>query len=234
LLEFYGKYSQVIQNLNNFLEKGRDVESTRRQIARVYFRQTDKELNSTTYNRIKSLMEENIKADPKRGTNYFLWLRAARKCYTTMQDFVSMISSWYAQTNSIESAYYLYISKTILALDGYSDDLVDAKRMIEFCKKNTPMIDNKTFNHEWYGKGDYMSQIVPHYEVNDNLQYVEGYVTKYLNNGFGYITIIDGLEVYFSPSRAGITQSDLNKKVTLNIGFSYDGIRADDSSIKLI
>lgn len=39
--------------------------------------------------------------------------------------------------------------------------------------------------------------------------------------------------MFFKPSVSGITEANLNHKVSCLIGFSYDGIRAWDESVKL-
>ena len=52
--------------------------------------------------------------------------------------------------------------------------------------------------------------------------------------GNAVIELDCGLEVFFKPSVNGITESSLNHNVKFNLGFSYDGLRADNESVTLI
>jgi hypothetical protein len=235
LLEFYGKYSEILQNLNNQLTKGNNIDSIKRQISRVYLRRRDKTVDQDTLNRIKNYMEENIEMDPSNNSNYNIWLSAVRGTFMSISEFVSTVSVWHAQTQTVQSAYYLYIAKVINGLEGYSDDLVESKELIRFCQKYSSIGSNKTFIHEWFGTGFGVKQIVNwKNKEEEELRYVEGYVTEYINDGFGYITVNDLLRVFFNPSRSGIRRTNLNSKVKLFIGFSYDGVRADDDSIHVL
>ena len=67
------------------------------------------------------------------------------------------------------------------------------------------------------------------FELHD----VSGYIKDYIHPGHAVIELDCGLEVFFKPSASGLTSSCLNHNVTLKLGFSYDGLRADNESVKL-
>ena len=57
---------------------------------------------------------------------------------------------------------------------------------------------------------------------------VEGVVSGYEHAGAAKIITDQGLEVFFNPGKNNITKDNLNSSVTFFLGFSYDGLRAEN------
>lgn len=180
-------------------------------------------------------MEQNVENEPDNEKNFYLWFQAARYSKVSIEDALSKLSKWKANSKSIDAIYYFYILKVFRALQGYTDATIDAFNLIKECrakgKSNIAVL-------EWYGKGTDLTKFVGRNSISpenkeEKLELVQGYFTDYLHDGSGKITIADKLEVFFSPTQAKLTSSDVNKQVEFYLGFSYDGLRADSYSVRL-
>jgi hypothetical protein len=236
ILEFYENYDQILQNLRNQLDKSKNPSRTRRQIVRTYIRKKENyHTDANTISNILSLMEANIENEPDNERNFYLWFQAARYSRISLDDAIGKIAKWKANSNAIDAIYYFYILKVIRALQGYSESTQDAWNLIRECKQKGRL--NITV-YEWLGKGDGLNKLVNKKDItSDNktekLQLIEGYFTEYLHDGNGKITIVDKLEVFFSPTQARLTSNDINQVVQFYLGFSYDGLRADSQSVRI-
>lgn len=236
IIAFYENYEQILQNLRSQLEKGKNPSRTRRQIVRTYFRKKgDYTKDLKTVNSILELMEQNIENEPENEKNFYLWFQAARHSKVSIDDALSKLSKWKANSTTIDAVYYFYILKVFRALQGYSDATMDAFNLIKECKAKGK--SNVTI-FEWYGRGSDLTKFVNRSTVtpenkSEKLELVEGYFTEYLHDGSGKITVDNKLEVFFSPTQAKLTSSDVNKPVEFYLGFSYDGLRADSYSVRL-
>lgn len=236
ILAFYGQYSQIIQNLNNLLDRSQTPTIIRRQLVRAYARKnTDYRNDSKTIRRMMVLMEENINAEPMNDRNYLLWFQAARYSTMSLAEVINKLSQWKTAGATIDASFYLYILKTLRALDGYSEAVYEAKELIKETKAKGKSNVRPT---EWLGKGRDMHRLVHYTEINNDnreskLQLVEGIFTQYRHPGSGSITIANGIDVFFNPTQAQLTSNDLNARVLFYLGFSYDGPKADSASVKL-
>ena len=182
-----------------------------------------------------SLMEDNISAEPQNERNYYLWFQAARHSSMPIDEVINKMSQWRAISGSIDAPFYLYILKTLRALDGYSEAVYEARELIKETKiKGRSSV--KTI--EWLGKGYDLNRLVHYKEINETnksskLLPVEGVFTEYKHSGSGIITIANGIEVFFNPTQAKLTSNDINARVLFYLGFSYDGPRADSTSVHL-
>jgi hypothetical protein len=237
LMPFYASYDTLIQNLRNQLATSQNPSRTRRHIVRAYIRRPkDYRKDIHTINNILTLMEENIENEPNNERNYYLWFQAARYSQITLNEAISKMARWKVVGNAKDSVYYLYILKVLRALDGYSDAAIEANALINECKINS-RYNITTF--EWLGRGVDLNRVVSRTDMTDGnkeekLERVKGYFTEYLHNGSGKLKISDNLEVFFSPTQAKLTSNELNREVDFFLGFSYDGLRADSFSVRLI
>lgn len=236
ILAFYGQYSQIIQNLTNILSKSQNPAIIRRQLVRAYARKNKEYRNDSKIIRnMMQLMEANINAEPMNAKNYHLWFQAARYSALPLPEAINTLSQWRTASETIDAAFYLYILKTLRALDGYSEAVYEAKDLIRETKAKGKS-NVKTI--EWLGKGKDLNRLVHYTEVNDinresKLQLVEGVFTEYRHSGNGTITIANGIDVFFNPTQAQLTSNDLNARVLFYLGFSYDGPKADSASVRL-
>jgi len=236
ILKFYENYEQILQNLRSQLDKGKNPPQTRRQIVRTYIRKKEKYFSDPKIIRnILSLMEANIDSEPDNEKNFYLWFQAARQSSVSLEEAIDKISKWNANSNAIDAVYYFYILKVMRALQGYSEAAQDAWNLIRECKQKGK---SNIAIYEWFGKGSDLRRLVDRNDVSaenrdEKLQLVEGYFTEYFHDGSGRITIVDKLDVFFSPTQAKLTSGDLNQPVEFYLGFSHDGLRADSYSVRI-
>lgn len=232
------EFDIVLQNLNTQLEKGNNPTKVRRQIVRTLFKKNQyfTQRNQHVLERIIKLMEDNIESEPAIEANFFLWFKAARHSNISIENALSKLTRWKINSDAIDALYYLYILKVFRAIEKYSTDAVQAEKYIKECKRVASKGPNFTTCFEWYGKGDGLHRLINRAAVTSEnkvelLEYVEGYFRDYNHDGSGTIVVEDKLEVFCNPSQGKLTLSDKNKRVKFFLGFSYDGLIADSSSI---
>lgn len=232
----YENYSDLIEKLNNQLVKTQHPALVRRQIAQLYIRRDNDYKTSPKANeRILNLMNDNMKTDAKNITNFLLWFRAARYSELSIDEILSRLTQWNSANPAIDLTFYCYVFNVLKAMDGSSEAVVLAKKYMQEC--GTMGGYNRIKIREWYGNAP--QGIVSCYERRENpddyeLYEVTGYVKEYQHPGNAVIELDCGLDVFFKPSVKGITESSLNHNVKFLLGFSYDGLRADNDSVEII
>lgn len=246
LLELFDQFDTILQGWENALKTSKNKPRIRRQIARAYQKKNPLYYqDNKTVRRILEYMEENILDEPANEKNIYLWFQTARYAqYVTLNDSIDKLSKWKVNSSSTDAIYYFYILQVLKAFEGYSDAREDAKKLIIGCSKKSNNLPNRTSCYEWYGNGGGISCLVNSKNLDDTdnidskLRLVKGVISEYTHAGDGRIEI-NGLQVFFRPSQAnegtgGFTKDDLNKEVEFYLGFSYDGLRADSYSVKLV
>lgn len=231
---FYERYDLVIQNLNNQLNKSKNPDRIRRQIVRFMIKkQPDYNRDSRTVNRIMELMAENIKDEPEKEGNFYLWFQAARYSNLRISEAIDKMARWKAHSNTLDAAYYFYVLKTLRAIEGYSEEMAEAVKLIQESKQKSRSLPNNTYCHEWFGVKPEMQRLVNGRDVyggnwEGKCDLVRGRVTEFESAGSGKITLHNAelLQVFFNPSETTITEDYLNNDVEFYLGFSYDGLRA--------
>lgn len=232
----YENFSALIEKLNNQLVKTKHPALVRRQIAHLYMRRDNDYKTSPKANeRILNLMNDNMKNDAKNITNFLLWFRAARYSALSIDEILSRLAQWNAVNPSIDLTFYSYVFNVLKAIDGSSEAAMLAKQYMQNCSSMGGY--NRINIREWYGNAP--QGIVSSYERLENpdeyeLFEVTGYVKEFQHPGNAIIELNCGLDVFFKPSVKGITASSLNHKVKFVLGFSYDGLRADNESVQII
>ena len=231
---FYERYDLVIQNLNNQLNRSKYPDRVRRQIARFMIKkQPDYGRDSRTVHRIMELMAENIKDEPEKEGNFYLWFQAARFSNLRVSEAIDKMARWKAHSNTLDAAYYFYVLKTLRAMEGYSEEMIEAVKLIQESKQKSRSLPNNTYCHEWYGAKSEMQRLVNGRDVygsnwEDRCDLVKGKITDFESDGSGKITLPNAelLQVFFNPSETKISEDYLNSDVEFYLGFSYDGLRA--------
>lgn len=232
----YENYSSLIEKLNNQLAKTSHPALVRRQLAQIYMKRNDDYKTSTKANeRILSLMSDNMKVDAKNISNFLLWFRAARYSSLSVDDIITRLAQWNGVNPAIDLSFYLFVFNAIKAIEGSSEAVTLAKKYLQECRSMGG--NNRIYVKDWYGKAP--QRIISNYELkespqNYNLYEVTGYVKSYQHPGNAIIELDCGLDVFFKPSVKGIQESSLNHDVRFKLGFSYDGLRADNESIEII
>lgn len=236
LWQEYEDYSALLEKLNNQLTKTNHPALIRRQLAQIYMKRDDDYKTSIKANeRILALMNENMRTDGSSIFNFLTWFRAARySSQLSTDDILARLVQWNTVNPSMDLTFYIFVFNAIKAIEGSSEAAVLAKKYMQECQKLGG--NNHIGIKEWYGKAP--QGIVSNYErKNKSNEYelieVTGYVKDYQHPGNAVILLDCGLEVFFKPSVNGITQSSLNHSVKFKLGFSYDGLRADNESVEL-
>lgn len=232
----YEDFSSLIEKLNNQLAKTSHPALVRRQLAQIYMKRNDDYKTSTKVNeRILSLMSDNMKVDAKNISNFLLWFRAARYSSLSVDDIITRIAQWNGGNPALDLSFYLFVFNAIKAIEGSSEAVALAKNYLQECRSLGG--NNRIYVKDWYGKAP--QKIISNYELKGspqkyNLYEVTGYVKTYQHPGNAIIELDCGLDVFFKPSVKGIQESSLNHNVRFKLGFSYDGLRADNESIYIV
>ena len=237
LWQEYEDYSALLEKLNDQLTKTKHPALIRRQLAQIYMKRDEDYKTSPKANeRVLALMNENMKTDGGSIYNFLTWFHAARySSQLSIDDILTRLVQWNTANPAIDLTFYIFVFNAIKAIEGSSEAAVLAKKYISECQKLGG--NNRIGIKEWYG--DAPQGVVSNYERKNNphdfeLYEVTGYVKEYQHLGNAIILLDCGLEVFFKPSIKGLTQSSLNHKVKFLLGFSYDGLRADNESVELV
>ena len=231
LWESIKDFSEVIGLLNNQLDKNKNMSVIRRLLVRTYVNRDGKyKENSSVNQRLLSLMEDNISSDPTDERNYILWLNVVRYSNIPLEAVLSKMNQWRGLNPTRDVVFYSFVFNAVKAFHNDSTAAGLAKNLLEKCKRSYG-IDSINIK-EWFvnsklGIKRYKELDTEHEERVR----VYGYISNYKHSGDARILLDCGLEVFFKPIIKGITEAQLNSKVSCLIGFSYDGIRALDESV---
>lgn len=226
----YEDYGSIIQKLTNQMDNSKHPQMVRRNIVRTYFYRGDYTNKEKTIGQITTLMEQNILEEPNNERNFFLWFKAARYSkYLRIDEILAKLAQWSSLSPSIDVTFYHYVFYAIKALNGSSIAAQTCRRLIEECKNKGG--NKKIGIREWYGKAP--QKLLSNLDVKpsdnqDAFYRVEGVVSGYEHAGAAKIITDQGLEVFFNPGKNNITKDNLNSSVTFFLGFSYDGLRAEN------
>jgi hypothetical protein len=251
IFRLYKDYGLILRSWNNLLNISKTQKKKaviRRQIVRVYEQMASgfDKISQEKLSEILSMLEENILIEHDNGANIDLWFRVARQMKNiSIDDALDHVLKWKTLSDLNQTYYYYYVLKAIKGLNGSSKALEEAKRLIEEMKQKSDFLPNRIKVFEWLAAGNGINQLLDNKSferLDDNekikrLQWLEGTVYEWKHGGHGIIQV-EGLKVFFKPNQAndkkGIFDSDIGKRVRFCVGFSYDGLRAYDNSVKTI
>lgn len=239
-----------------YLLKANDTQKPviRRFIARAKEKQlyNGKEISSQNVEMVLKLMEENIKQEPSNGANIRIWFNALRYSEGNNSDIlldeaIQKLGTWKQLGDNFEAYYYYFILICIKAIEGSSRAEAVIPELQEQLKSKTAHMPNNRVIYEWLGAGKGIGRLLNAYTVKNGKSHrrpmeeieekaccIGGRISKYRNDRSAQIRAYN-MEVFFSPSGQIIqsTEEDINKKVSFILGFSYDGLRALNRSVKL-
>lgn len=233
----YEDFGELINRLSNKLDKKIANKSlVRRQLARIYMHRDDRyKTIQKENNRILKLMEQNILDEPQNDKNFYLWFSAARYSSLRLDELVAKTSQWRGRNPSIEITFYCYVLNVLKALDGSTENAAIAMNLEKEMKR---MSGDDIRVREWCCNCPQKLMTNKDFrEQNDNslLFIFDGYVSNYTHSGAAEITEKgSGMKVFFRPTGNKLTDSCLNHRVEFSFGFSYDGLRAYDGSVRII
>lgn len=251
VLGLFRDYKSILRTWNSMLVHGTNKPAIRRQIVRAYQNIASgfERYDEARLSELLALLEVNILEDTtKTSSNINLWFKVARcSKQVSIDSALGKLLKWKTTTELIIADYYYYILKTIKGINGTTQAAEDSKRLLEELKLKGANLPNKIKVYEWLGpqlKGGELSQLVEkrrfEQQLDDNgklklLRLIDGTIAEWKHPGHGVIDV-NGLKVFFRPGigndKTGIYESDVGKKVKFCLGFSQDGLRAFDNSVK--
>lgn len=228
----------------------------RRILARSYLKAagqtTSLEIKKDFYAKVVQLMEDNIAEENHHVGNIRIWFDSIKQIEVEnqdqlIQDAVIKLNRWVNLTDSVDAHYYRFILKFIQAVDGSTLSEGELPKLLRELKQKAANKYNRTVPQHWLSKnGKGINALVtnnrnrrnaiPEDEMAEMLFPFIGRISNnYVNDSHAYINW-HGVEVYFNPSatRGEISKVNIGQRIRFGLGFSYDGPRAYNSSIKLL
>ena len=244
----YGNRAQAIEKLTNLLDRSDTYRPPiRRALIRNYVARRQGDWSTLLDNelaRVVGLANDNIREEPTSDYNLRLWLRAIRTENALNVDRVAEHLAYKnLQSPSLETKYYLYITKFLQLEAGDYGDISQVLRLIEECGRAARDLSRTSSPFEWLGSGPglkalvHVSTLGPWNQQTDFwqnqriLKRVTGRIATIRHQGSGEIELPSGLRAFFAPSRGKIpggyvAGQDIGREVGFFLGFSYDGLRA--------
>lgn len=243
LNSFYGDYNEALQRWDSLLSRDVYLPPIKRQIVWTYLAKYNRKWSALRHREIERsiiLLEENLEEEPSVESNLRLWFQAIRvsRMPPNIDAVIEKLSYWHINSNSLESAYYLFILNAIQAISGSIQAREAAKKFADVTKQLSRNRSNRKISFEWFGAGEGIKSLVASSELGDwlnntfwdnteRLKRIKGVVTTIQGPEAGSITIESGLTAFYVPGRAGHHKGESeNRRVSLFLGFSYDGLRA--------
>ena len=228
----------------------------RRILARSYLKMVNQEMGTESkknfYTMIVQLMEDNIAEESQHAGNIRIWFDSIKRIEVEnqdqlIQDAVIKLNKWVNLTDSVDAHYYRFVLKFIQAIDGSTLAERELPKLLRELKQRAASKYNRTVPQHWLSKnGKGINALVtnnrnrrnaiPEDEMSEMLLPLIGRISNnYVNDSHAYINW-RGVEVYFNPSatKGEISKVNIGQRVKFSLGFSYDGPRAYNSSIKLL
>lgn len=210
----------------------------------------DRDVKTVEY--VMKLMEDNIKQEPTNGANIRIWFNALRYCENhnseiLLDDAIEKLGIWKRIGDNYEAYYYYFILMCIKAIEGGSRAEAIIPSLQEELKIKTSHMPNNRVIYEWLGPGRGVNRLINAYykvngcdrkrsieEIEEKAEYISGRISKYSSDRSAQIRS-HNMEIFYSPSMQieQTTKEDVGKQVQLILGFSYDGLRALNRSVKL-
>lgn len=259
--EIEGKLSSILDDLEKTISIWeRYIESSNSnnpQIRRLLARAYEKKLENSPakdqedIKRIMDLMEENIVIEPHKGNNIRIWFNAIRAYKTDdplelLDNAIIQLNGWIRETDTIEAHYYHFILTFIKAINGSTNDEHQLPILLNRLQFKANNSSNSTKIFEWLGKGEGIDRLIHDKEFfkkdieqidQSRLFQLTGRITPNFSstNQSAYISLF-GIGVYFNPmyTPEGIDKHKSNQRVSFGIGFSFEGPRAFNNSVRLL
>lgn len=244
-------WKEYITNAGN-----KNCTQARRILARSYLKAANQvaslETKKDLYAKIVQLMECNIAEESQHVENIRIWFDSIKRIEVEnqdqlIQDAVIKLNRWTNLTDSVDAHYYRFILKFIQAIDGSTLAEGELPKLLRELKQKAASKYNRTVIHHWLSKNSKginalvtnnrnRRNAIPEEEMAEMLFSLIGRVSNnYVNDSHAYINW-HGVEIYFNPSatKGEISKVNIGQRIRFGLGFSYDGPRAYNGSIKLL
>ncbi len=244
-------WKKYVENAGN-----KNCTQARRILARSYLKVAEQEMNlenkKALYTKVVQLMEENIAEENQHVGNIRIWFDSIKRIEVEnqdqlIQDAIIKLNRWVNLTDSVEAHYYRFILKFIQAIDGSTLAEGELPKLLRELKQKAANKYNRTVLQHWLSKnGKGINALVTNNRNRRNaisegemaemlFPFIGRISNNYVNDSHAYINW-HGVEIYFNPSatKGEISKVNIGQRVRFGLGFSYDGPRAYNSSIKLL
>jgi hypothetical protein len=185
---------------------------------------------------MRSLMLENLEEDSSSERDLFLWLQASRR----LPDFdhleaIDRLSRWGLRDPSSEIYYYLYILHFVRFYQGIASDHKLVLDSIDKCKALNIRV-GRPRSYEWLSRGPAWFPVIHESEMGEwdysknlfvnteKLAPIQALV-KTIKGPQSGLLAFGSLDIFFVPGIDFLPGRDENAAVSLNLGFSYEGLR---------
>jgi tetratricopeptide (TPR) repeat protein len=212
-----------------------------RKIIHTYLAQHERVWGNIPTNKIQrivSLLNENLEAEPNNGRDLNMWVRAVRLLPSTpsIENVIERVSYWKTNaTTSTDAIYYLYVHYAILAIEGGSYAFDQYRKYVDELQYITRTRKNRFVSLEWLSVHEKGIPLIHKSELGEwdeeldfweganQLRRVKGRISSIKHGGQGIIDL-NGVEVMFAPNRGGFMRDrSENETVNFYLGFSYNG-----------
>ena len=244
----YGDFSRAIEGWTNLLaQQGTYRPPLRRNVINAYLRRSGRDWSQLTereIRRISILAQENLDEEPHSDQNLRMWFRAVRATGELPLSVVAEKLTYKSiQQPTVDTLYYLYISKYLQADTGVLQAATEASQTIERCSQMANSLPHRLRSFDWLGKGTGLKALVHESSLGswnsssefwlntEQLRSVIGTISRIRGPASGEIELSNGLRAFFVPARGQVeggylSSIDIGRKVEFFLGFSYDGLRA--------
>ncbi|MFI2187909.1 tetratricopeptide repeat protein [Streptomyces sioyaensis] len=234
----YDDYSGLLQGWRNLLERADLAKPPiRRRLARAYRNRSGswRKASIKDVNQAVSLLQENLKDNPRDSRSLLEWLWAARFTDASLDQAADLVSGWASSEGTREALFYDYVISFLQAMSGQGAAVADYQLKLERSRERAAWFGNKRFPYEWLGEGSGLAGLVHHSDLTgwdrrsgspepSILLRLPGRVKSISKPTTGTISIVNGLEVFMNPSASGLLRGrDENERVTALIALRYDG-----------
>jgi hypothetical protein len=188
------------------------------------------------------VLTENVTESYKDEQSFRLWLRAQRLLTNPqpLDRLIELTNYWRLNTESVESAFYLYVLRFLSCLEGPSPVAKrDTENAIEYCRHLAQGNRTRVYTIEWLGLGTGITRLVHDTELGDwvddfranrhLLVRLSGRISEYNSPQSGTVVVEGaGLPAFFVPAHGSYRREDVNRSVTFYLGFRYEGLKAWD------
>lgn len=218
-----------------------------------YFKETDKKDEK----RIKKLSDDfyqsllNLDYTEITDGDLKTFISISTIASTKLENVMPIISGLHALKKNRQILYYRYVIKFLQAYNGDVLALRECNNYSKECKDFSERFSGKSNIIDYFIEGENMGQLLsrrrlvklnPMYETqaykSNHLKYIKG-ILKHYGNETSIIpidkqgNIMNGIEIHANlKHNPNVEITDNGQKVMFRFGFSYDGMKAENMSIK--
>lgn len=212
--------------------------------------------NPKDVERILGLLNSNIEGSNGSVSDFSMWLRIAKYSNESADNALIIARKWHnkvmehGKSKDPMPAYYIYILNILRALEGFPGALDEANKYRKECMDISQSIKsyriiNISKIRDWFGHGVNLKKLIDdntvtysNVAIDDRITYVIGEIINC--NSYetaGLIRVLEpfqlaGLEIFFKPSESGLGSNQINHRVRLKFGFSFERPVAFNKSIE--